>query len=134
MFPWMRERVPDATPRDTVLSRTGEVRQIRERAMKFLWFLTAIVAVLAVFFIILFLCQDALPIFEKVGIVSFLSGETWKPTAEVPAYGTFPLITGTILVTLGAMLIATPLGIGSAIYISELAPLRVKMLITGRLP
>ncbi|MDT8357409.1 MAG: phosphate ABC transporter permease subunit PstC, partial [Methanomicrobiaceae archaeon] len=97
--------------------------------MRKLLFLTAIVAVLAVFFIITFLLQDAIPIFEETGVASFLSGEAWRPTATVPLYGTFPLITGTILVTLGAMLIATPLGIGSAIYIAELAPPRVKALV-----
>ena len=97
--------------------------------MRMLLFLTAIVAVLAVFFIIAFLLQDALPIFEKTGVASFLTSETWRPTATVPEYGAFPLITGTILVTLGAMLIATPLGIGSAIYIAELAPPRIKALV-----
>ena len=112
-----------------MLSGAGETRNIRERAMRILLFLTAIVAVLAVFFIIAFLLQDALLIFEKNGVPSFLSGETWRPTATVPEYGAFPLITGTILVTLGAMLIATPLGIGSAIFIAELAPPRVKALV-----
>ena len=129
MFPWAKEQVPDATPRDTVLSGAGDMRNAREGAMGTLLFLTAIVAVLAVFFIIAFLLQDALPIFEKTGLSSFLSGETWRPTASVPEYGAFPLSTGTILVTLGAMLIATPLGIGSAIYIAELASPRVKALV-----
>ena len=129
MFPWAKEQVPDAAPRDTILSGAGGTRNFRERAMRMLLFLTAIVAVLAVFFIIAFLLQDALPIFEKTGVASFLTSETWRPTATVPEYGAFPLITGTILVTLGAMLIATPLGIGSAIYIAELAPPRVKALV-----
>ena len=129
MFPWAKEQVPDAAPRDTILSGAGGTRNFRERAMRMLLFLTAIVAVLAVFFIIAFLLQDALPIFEKTGVASFLTSETWRPTATVPEYGAFPLITGTILVTLGAMLIATPLGIGSAIYIAELAPPRIKALV-----
>ena len=51
---------------------------------------------------------------------------TWNPTGNPPMYGIFPLIVGTVLVTIGAMVISIPLGIGSALYISELAPPRVK--------
>ena len=94
-----------------------------------LWFFTAIFAVITVFFILFFLVRDAYPIFASVGLGDFLGGELWKPTGSPPVYGTFPLIVGTLLVTLGAMLFATPLGIGSALYISELAPYRVKAVV-----
>ncbi|HDR73305.1 MAG TPA: phosphate ABC transporter permease PstA [Methanoculleus sp.] len=94
-----------------------------------LWFCTAIVAVVAVFFILFFLVRDAGPIFSAVGLETFLGGAVWNPTGSPPAYGTFPLIAGTLLVTLGAMLFATPLGIGSALYLSELASGRVKAVV-----
>ena len=97
-----------------------------EQAIRSVWFLTAIFAVFAVFFILIFLLKDGLPAFEEIGVVDFLFGSTWNPAGAVPSYGAFPLITGTILVTIGAMVIATPLGIGSAVYISELASPRVK--------
>jgi phosphate transport system permease protein len=72
------------------------------------------------------LLRDGYPIFETVGITSFLFGSTWAPTALEPSYGIFALIVGTILVTLGAMIFAVPLSIGCAIYISELASPRIK--------
>ena len=60
----------------------------------------------------------------------FVTGMDWNPTGRNPAeleyFGARPLIVGSILVTLGAMLFAIPLGIGSAIFISELAPPRVR--------
>jgi phosphate transport system permease protein len=98
----------------------------QEQAIKTVLFITAFFAVIVVLFILLFLLRDGYVIFEKVGVLTFLSGETWAPTAVEPHYGIFPLIVGTLLVTIGAMLFAVPLSVGCAIYISELASPRVK--------
>ncbi len=59
-------------------------------------------------------------------MIPFLTGDTWNPTFINPAYGILPLIVGTVLVTIGAMVFAVPLSIASAIYLSELASYRVK--------
>lgn len=98
----------------------------KEQAIKTVLFITAFFAVIVVLFILLFLLRDGYMIFEKAGILTFLAGETWAPTAVEPLYGIFPLIVGTLLVTIGAMLFAVPLSVGCAIYISELASPRVK--------
>jgi phosphate transport system permease protein len=119
------------TTEDTGSPGTGKAPQIlsdaksrerKEKAIKTVWFLTALSAILAIVFILLFLLRDSLPIFEEVGILQFLTGTTWYPTGSPPEYGIFVLIVGTVLVTLGAMVFAVPLSIGCAIYISELAP------------
>ena len=80
-------------------------------------------------FILLFLLQDGFLIFAQVGPLEFLPGPDWAPTAAEPLYGIFPLIVGTLLVTLGAMVFAVPLSIGCAIYISELASPRMKTIL-----
>ena len=105
---------------------TAKWRERKEKAIKTVWFLTALSAILAIVFILLFLLRDSLPIFRQVGVVPFLTGSSWYPTGSPPEYGIFVLIVDTVLVTLGAMVIAVPLSIGCAIYIAELAPLRVK--------
>ena len=102
---------------------------LKERAIKTLFFCTASLAVVVVTFILLFLLRDGYPIFVEVGIIPFLTGTTWAPTAVEPLYGIFPLIVGTLLVTIGAILFAVPLSIGCAIYVSELASLRVKKML-----
>jgi phosphate transport system permease protein len=102
------------------------LRERKEKAIKTVWFLTALSAILAIFFILLFLLRDSLPIFKQAGILQFLIGTIWYPTGSPPEYGVFVLIVGTVLVTLGAMVFAVPLSIGCAIYISELAPPGVK--------
>lgn len=99
---------------------------LKEKSIKTIFFFTAFFAVIVVTFILLFLLRDGFPIFTQVGIFNFLLGPDWAPTAVVPLYGIFPLIVGTLLVTLGAMVFAVPLSIGCAIYISELASPRMK--------
>jgi len=114
---------------DTTVNTGGEKlahRRMRERVIRAVWFICAIFAVITIFFIFTFLLLDAYPIFIEVGIWNFLSGMVWNPTSINPQYGIYPLIVGTILVTLGAMAISIPLGIGTAIYIAELAPSRVR--------
>ncbi|WP_235855639.1 phosphate ABC transporter permease PstA [Methanofollis fontis] len=101
---------------------------MKETIIRSIWFFTASFAVLAVFFIIFFLLRDAVPAFESIGIWNFISGSTWNPTGAEPAYGVYPLIVGTVLVTIGAMVVAVPLGIGSALFIAELAPYRLRLI------
>jgi phosphate transport system permease protein len=102
------------------------MRRQKERLIRALWFITASFAVLGVFFIIFFLVRDSIPLFQAVSIPDVIFGDFWNPTGITPSYGVFPLIVGTLLVTLGAMAIAVFLGLASAIYLSELAPSKVK--------
>jgi phosphate transport system permease protein len=76
-------------------------------------------AVLFVILIFFFLLREGLPTFREVEIRSLFS-ERWYPIESY--YGILPLITGSIIVTIGATLVAVPFGIGTAVYISEIAP------------
>ncbi len=77
---------------------------------------SAVVFVLLIFF---FLMREGLPALGKVELGSLLNIR-WYPVEEM--FGILPLVTGSIIVTLGAALIAVPLGIGTAVYIAEIAP------------
>ena len=72
------------------------------------------------------LLKIGLPIFQKVSLGDFLFGLEWYPTADPPLFGIFPLIVGSLVVTLISTLIAVPLGVLSAIYIAEIAPVSIK--------
>lgn len=109
--------------------RTASPSVNRESAISVVWLLCAVFAVVVVFFILAFLVWDALPVLREVGLLPFLFGETWSPTADPPAFGILPLVVGTLLVTAGAMVFAVPLSIATAIYVSELAPDRVRILV-----
>lgn len=112
-----------ATPRS---GNTARLFVLKERSVKTVFFFTAAFAVIVVSFILLFLLRDGYPIFADVGVINFLLGPVWAPGAAEPLYGIWPLIVGTLLVTLGAMIFSVPLSLGCAIYISELASPKVK--------
>ncbi|MEJ5090887.1 phosphate ABC transporter permease subunit PstC [Sphingobacterium faecium] len=72
------------------------------------------------------LLYNAISFFLEVKPLDFLTGREWNPTAATPTYGILPLIVSTTIVAFGAMVIAIPLGIGTAAYISEYASPKVK--------
>jgi len=108
---------------------TPAIRRIQEQAIGSLWFICAIFAVLTVCFILGYLFYNGYPAFVQIGLQDFLFGLDWNPTGSPPRYGILSLIVGTILVMIGAMVLAVPLGIASAIFISELAGPRLRTII-----
>jgi phosphate transport system permease protein len=64
---------------------------------------------------------------KNISVGDFLLGKQWFPTSDpIPSYGIWPMIVGTLMVTLGALLIAIPLGIATAIYMAEVASIRIR--------
>ena len=83
------------------------------------------VAFLAMVFYVLL--AGAIPAFNTVNVFDFLTGTVWNPSnPQFPLYGILPLFMGTVLVSLGAALIAIPIGIGCTIYLAELAHPKIK--------
>jgi len=101
-------------------------RTTKEKIIKFILFLFALVSVLVLALIVFSLFREGLPIFRKVSLGDFLLGVEWYPTADPPLFGIFPLIFGSLVVTLISTMIAVPLGVLSAIYIAEIAPASLK--------
>jgi phosphate transport system permease protein len=112
----------------TDLLSTGK-KNIVERSIRNLLFISAFIAVIVVFFIILYLFREGYPAFQEASLKEIVLGHRWNPVGEPPGYGAFPLVVGTLLVTLGAMIFSIPLGICSAIFISEIAPPRIKSML-----
>jgi hypothetical protein len=79
------------------------------------------VAVLTTIGIVLSVVYESLRFFAEVPVLSFLFGTEWAPTAEPGQFGILPLLGGTLLITLIAIVIAGPLGLFSAIYLAEYA-------------
>jgi phosphate transport system permease protein len=116
--------VPEESEETSLVKGSGH--RIVEKSIEKLLFISGTIAVIVVFFIIFYLFRDAYPAFKDVGLIKMLTGMKWNPVGEPPSYGAFPLIVGTVLVTLGAMVFSIPLGVGSAIFISEIAPSGMK--------
>lgn len=103
--------------------------RIREYTLQALFFICAIVSILTTFGIIAVLLQETILFFERVSIVEFLTGTRWTPLFASKQFGVLPLVNGTILVAAGAMVFALPLGLLSAIYLSEYAAPRTRRLL-----
>lgn len=89
-------------------------------------FLSALVCVLTTAAIIWVLVSETYGFFQTVSPIEFFFGTQWTPMFQPQHFGVLPLICGTLLVTLGSALIALPLGVGSALYLSEYASHRVR--------
>ena len=109
------------------LSLAGRARG-GERVILGVLGLCAVVSVFTTIGIVLVLFVDAAGFFADVSVVSFLTDTAWRPFGgtESGRFGVLPLLNGTLLVTAIAMLVAVPLGLGSALYLSEYAPNRVR--------
>lgn len=100
--------------------------RIKERLIRYLFTLVALASIIVLGIIVVFLFKEGVPIFKQVSIKDFLFGEYWYPTYDPPDFGIFPLIAASVIVTVLSSIIAVPLGVLSAIYISEIAGLRIK--------
>lgn len=95
-----------------------------DKVMRYVLLAVSSLAVLIVLLIILFTFGNSVNAIKEIGILDFLFGDVWRPSGG--DYGALPLITGSILVTLGSMVLAVPVGIACAIYISEIAPVKLR--------
>ena len=101
-------------------------RHFREIIIRNLFACFAFFSVLILGLIVIFLFREGMPIFQQISVFKFIFGSAWYPTYDPPEYGIWPLIVGSLVVSFFACLIAVPLGVLSAIYISEIAPGAIK--------
>jgi len=92
-------------------------------------FLFAIITILTTLGIIISLLKDSIGFFSEVSIKDFLFGKVWTPLFNEPSFGVLPLLCGTLLITFIAAIIAIPIGLFTAIYLSEYANRRVRKII-----
>ncbi len=104
-------------------------RDWKERLIAGVLFLCGLVSVLTTVGIVLVLLRESVGFFREVAIVDFLTGTKWSPLFSDKYFGILPLVNGTLLVALGSALIALPVGLASAIYLSEYASARVRGLV-----
>ena len=116
-----------ATQAASVADVLGVARKRRgEQVIRGLLFSAAVVSVLTTFGIIVSLIEGTAEFFSEVGVADFLFGTEWSPLFADPQFGVLPLVTGTLLITGIAILVAVPLGLGAAVYLAEYASPRVR--------
>lgn len=99
-------------------------RYFTDRLAKYVVFIAATVSFTVLLAIAIFIFKDGLPAFREIGVLDFLFGTVWRPGQE--QFGILTMIVGSLLVTIGSLILAIPLGIACAILLAEVAPSRLR--------
>ncbi len=102
------------------LLKTG-FGSIRDETARFFFLACASLSIVTTFGIIFVLIFDTFDFFSKVSIIEFFTSTNWSPTIKPAEFGVLPLISGTLIFTFISALIALPVGLAAAIYLSEYA-------------
>ena len=96
-------------------------KHIVETIAKVIFLICAAVAIVAVLSITVYMFAKGTPALAKVGVIDLLFGTVWQPTAATPSYGILYIILTSIIGTAVAILIGVPIGILTAVFITEVA-------------
>jgi len=95
----------------------------REGLMRAVFAASASVSIACVLLICLFLFANSIPALNEIGLFRFLSGTRWKPGSNV--YGIFPMILGSVCVTVGALVLGVPIALMTAVFMARFCPRRL---------
>ena len=104
-------------------TRWGEV------ILRQLFFFCALISVLTTITVIGILAVETFSFFQEVAVTEFFFGTEWRPLLEPKAYGILPLLAGTMLIVVGSSLVALPIGLACAVYLSEYASERSRHIV-----
>lgn len=99
---------------------------IKEEVYRWLFAVLAFASMAFLVGITITLVTQGMPLFREVALKDFLLGREWYPTYDPPEFGILPLMAASAFVTFGALLVCVPLGVGSALYMNEIAGRRQK--------
>lgn len=107
-------------------------KQMLETAVHGVFLLLGLITVGCVLLICVYLVASGLPAIQKIGLKEFLFGPVWASTSKTdPRYGILPFILTSVYGTAGAIVLGVPIGFFSAVYLSKLAPSRIKRLLSA---
>lgn len=122
----LSEEVTPALVHDLRFRRS---RNIKEQAIGLLLFLCAAASTLVTVGVVLVLLRETVAFFSEVSIIDFLTDTRWEPMFQEKHFGVMPLLAGSVIVAGGAALIALPVGLLTAIFLSEYASSRVQKIL-----
>jgi len=104
-------------------------RKLKDDLIRYFFLITAMLSIVSLALIMIYLFLEGLPLFKHVGVMEFLFGNLWYPTAEPAEFGIFPLIMASISVTALSSSIAIPLGVMTAVYLAEIAGAKTRSML-----
>lgn len=97
------------------------MNKTRERIGEIIFLLSAAMSVFLILLIIFFIFSEGIKFVNEYGLVPFITGKVWKPTAGNPHFGIFPMIVGSIIVTVLSTIIALPFGLATSVFMAYYA-------------
>ena len=91
-----------------------------------IFLLLGLITVGCVLLITVYLVISGIPAIQKIGLVPFLTGKVWSSTSAEPKYGILPFILTSVYGTAGAIVLGVPIGFLTAVYLSKVAPKKVR--------
>jgi phosphate transport system permease protein len=98
------------------------LRTAREGGIRAWLLVCALISIVTSAAIIWVLASESVGFFREIPLGQFLFGTRWAPQFEPRSFGVLPLLCGTLLIAVGSLLVAVPVGVATAIYLSEYAP------------
>ena len=108
------------------MSKQIRAKKATEGIIHAVFLLLGLIAVGCVLLITVYLIVSGIPAIREIGLFDFLFGKRWASTAAEPAYGILPFILTSIYGTAGAILMGTPIGFFTAVYLAKVAPPKIK--------
>jgi len=100
-----------------------------ENVIHGIFLILGLITVGCVLLITIYLVISGIPALRKIGVLNFLFGKKWASTAAQPQYGILPFILTSVYGTAGAIVVGVPIGFMTAVYLSKIAPPKVKTVI-----
>lgn len=110
--------------KSAIRSKKTGLTNLSERIMKYIFTVCGVTAVACVLMITIYMIISGAPAIGKIGIIDFLFGDTWYAKKE--QFGILPLILTSFFGTFGAIVLGVPIGLLTAVFLSELAPKAVR--------
>ncbi|OFV28067.1 MULTISPECIES: phosphate ABC transporter permease subunit PstC [Staphylococcus] len=115
--------------RDLIAKNNAKKGDFSDKIVPIILGIIAAISILTTIGILFTLITETITFFTRVSIVEFLFTKDWNPTGSDPKYGIWALVIGTLKITVIATIVAVPIGLGAAIYLSEYASDKARRII-----
>ena len=128
MMKWIENRCLTIIPWRRRRDGSLRIRRYKEKLIYSLFLFNGLLVIVVLIGIFLLLLWTSIPAFKEISFKQFLFTSIWNPVPwdDNPKYGIGAMVVSTLMVTIGALSIAIPLGIGTACYISDIAGQRIR--------
>ncbi|MDO5301307.1 MAG: phosphate ABC transporter permease subunit PstC [Tissierellia bacterium] len=93
-----------------------------EKFMEIIFLISSLMSIISIIVICYFIFSNGVPFIAKYGLGNFVLKSNWLPTARPPSFGILPMLVGSLIITLGSLIIGVPIGLFTAIYLSYYCP------------